>query len=306
MSDYARGAAYIDGAFMPISEAKIPVTHMGYRRSDVTYDVVGVRDGNFFRLDYHIARFRRSMNELRMAPKETDAEIRAILNKLVAMAGLRDSYVAMDCLRASPPPGAPRHAAYAPSYLVCYAVPWLSLASPEQIERGFHMIVAKTERISPKSVDPTVKNFHWGDLTRASFEAYDQGCDAVALLDQNGFVTEGPGYNVFCITDGRVKFPRSGALEGGTRQSIIDLCADLGIDCEITDITADEFRRADEICTCTTAGGVMPVSRIDGRIMNNDRPGPISQKLYDQFWARRAEGWHATPVDYALEAALAD
>ena len=59
-----------------------------------------------------------------------------------------------------------------------------------------------------------------------------------------------------------------------------------------------EKSHADEIFTCTTAGGVMPASRIDGRIMGNDRPGPISMRLRDAFWAKRAEGWHATPVDY--------
>lgn len=104
-TDYSKGAAYLDGAFMPLAEARIPVTHFGYRRSDVTYDVVGVWEGNFFRLDDHIRRFRASMDRLRMTPPESDADIRGILNRLVAMAGLRSSYVAMDCLRATPPPG---------------------------------------------------------------------------------------------------------------------------------------------------------------------------------------------------------
>ena len=62
---------------------------------------------------------------------------------------------------------------------------------------------------------------------------------------------------------------------------------------------AEEARNADEIFLSTTAGGVMPASRIDGRIMGNDRPGPISTRIKDTFWARRAEGWHATPVNYA-------
>ena len=63
---------------------------------------------------------------------------------------------------------------------------------------------------------------------------------------------------------------------------------------------AEEARDADEIFLSTTAGGVMPASRIDGRIMGNDRPGPISTRIKDTFWAKRAEGWHATPVDYEL------
>lgn len=302
MTDFSKGAAYLDGAYMPVSEARIPVTHMAYRRSDVTYDVVGVRDGNFFRLEDHLRRFRASMTALRMQPQESDDALRDILHRIVALAGLRDAYVAMDCLRGAAPPGAPRHSAFAPCYLMCYAVPWVSIASDQQIANGQHMIVAETRRISPRSVDPTVKNFHWGDLTRAQFEALDRGAETAVLLDDRGFITEGPGFNVFCIVDGKVLSPSQGALEGITRKSVFELCDELGVSAEITDIDAETFRNADEIFSCTTAGGIMPVSRIDGRIMNNDRPGPLSRRLLDRFWSRRAEGWHATPVDYARAA----
>ena len=96
---YEAGAAYIDGRFMPVAEAAIPITDWGYRRSDVTYDVIGVWQGHFFRLDDHIARFRRSMTALRLAPPESDQQIREVLAQCVRLSGLRDAYVAMDCLR---------------------------------------------------------------------------------------------------------------------------------------------------------------------------------------------------------------
>ena len=105
--------------------------------------------------------------------------------------------------------------------------------------------------------------------------------------------------DVFCITNGTVATPRRGALEGITRRSVIELCQELGLPLEVRDIPASEFREADEIFGCTTAGGIMPVSRIEGRIMGNDRPGPLSVRLKDLFWVKRAQGWHATPVDYA-------
>lgn len=299
MTDFTSGAAYLDGAYMPIGEARIPVTHFAYRRSDVTYDVVGVWEGNFFRLEDHVRRFRASMTQRRMNPPESDDDIRRILNRIVALSGLRSAYVAMDCLRASPPPGGPRHPAFARSYLSCFAVPWVNIPSPEQYERGLHMIIAQVQRIAPESVDPRVKNFHWADLTESQFEALDAGADTAVLLDADGNVTEGPGFNVFCITNGTVASPRGGALEGITRRSVMELCEELGLPLEVRDIPAGEFRDADEIFACTTAGGIMPVSRIDGRIMGNDRPGPLSVRLKDLFWAKRAQGWHATPVDYA-------
>lgn len=298
-AQFAEGAAYMDGRYVPVGQAAIPVLDGGYRRSDVTYDVVGVWDGAFFRLDDHIRRFRASMNALRMTPEESDDDIRAILNRLVALTGLRNSYVSMECLRGKPKPGLPRHPANARSYLCCLAIPWISVASDEMFRRGMHLIVSKVRRIPVESVDPTVKNFHWGDLTQAMFEARDAGADNAILLDAQGNVTEGPGFNVMCIIDGTVVSPARGALEGITRMSVFELCEELGIPTEIRDIPVEDFRDADEIFTCTTAGGIMPASRIDGRIMNNDAPGPISAQLRTLFWSKRSEGWHATPVDYS-------
>ncbi|WP_108262343.1 aminotransferase class IV [Mangrovicoccus ximenensis] len=300
MQDYSKGAAWIDGRIMPVDQAKIPVTHWGYRRSDVTYDVAGVWEGSFFRLDDHLRRFRASMTRLRMDPGQSDDDIRAILHRVVAASGLRSAYVAMDCLRAVPPPGAPRHPAHAPAYLVCMALPWAWVAPPEMIARGLHLMIPEVRRIPPESVDPRVKNFHWGDLTEGQFEAGEAGADFAILPDGDGNVTEGPGFNIFCIRDGRVISPDRGALEGITRASVFELCAELGIPVEIRPLPVEEFRAADEIFAATTAGGIMPASRIDGRIMGNDRPGPLSMRIHDRFWQRRAEGWHATPVDYAL------
>src|SRR5258708_25211014 len=102
---FAAGTAYIDGRYMPIGEAAIPITDWGYRRSDVTYDVVGVWQGSFFRLDDHIRRFPASMNAFRFQPKETDEDIKAILQRCVALTGLRDAYVAAECPPRPPPSG---------------------------------------------------------------------------------------------------------------------------------------------------------------------------------------------------------
>jgi branched-chain amino acid aminotransferase len=298
-SPFAAGAAYIDGRYMPIDDAAIPITDWGYRRSDVTYDVVGVRHGSFFRLDDHVRRFRASMNAFRFNPKESDEDIKAILHRCVALAGLKDAYVAMDCLRGRPPAGMPYHPAYARNYIAAFALPWISLLSSDVMTRGAHLVVAETLRIPGASVDPKAKNFHWADLTRGQFEAHDRGADFCVLLDENGCVTEGPGFNILVVTDERIATPDTGVLEGITRRSVIELCEDLGLSIEVRPVPVTELRDADEIFLSTTAGGVMPASRIDGRIMGNDRPGPVSTRVHDRFWARRAEGWHATPVDYA-------
>ena len=271
-----------------------------------TYDVIGVWDGQFFRLHDHLRRFRASMNGLRLRPPESDAEIEALLHHCVALSGLRRAYVAVDCLRGRPPPGMPYHPAFARNYLAAFAMPWVSLVSPEMMTRGAHLIIAETLRIPSRSVDPRYKNFHWADLTSGQFEAHDRGADFCVLLDAEGCVTEGAGFNVFVVSNGVVATPDAGMLEGITRQSVIELCAELGIPMEVRAMPAASLREADEIFLATTAGGIMPASRIDGRIMGNDRPGPISRLIHDHFWARRAQGWHATDVDYASARRVAE
>jgi branched-chain amino acid aminotransferase len=296
--DFSGGAAYVDGRFVPLDKATLPITDWGYRRSDVTYDVVSVWRGLFFRLDDHIARFRRSMNALRLSPAETDDDIRRILDRCVRLSGLREAYVAFDCVRGRPIAGKPYHPAHTRNYVIAFARPWVDLFSPEIQARGAHLIVAKAPRIPEESVDPTVKNFHWGDLTRALFEADDADADGAVLVDRGGFVTEGPGYNIFSVTAGEVATPDHGALEGVTRKSVIELCAELNIRCSVRPVPVQELLQADEIFVTTTAGGPMPVSRIDGRMMGNDRPGPLSSRLKASFWQKREAGWHGTPIDY--------
>jgi branched-chain amino acid aminotransferase len=296
--DYSKGVGLIDGKIVPIAEAKLPITDWGFLRSDVTYDVVHVWKGSFFRLDDHLARFQASMKGLRLSiPLDTQG-LKRELTALVRATGLRDAYVSMICTRGALAPGLPRHPKNCINRFYAYVLPFVWVMPEDMQARGAHAIIAKTPRIPPESVDPTIKNFHWGDLTRAMFEASDAGADIAFLLDGKGNVTEGPGFNVFAIIDGTVVSPDRGALEGITRKSVFELCDELGVPYRIRPLHVSELEGADELLTATTAGGVMPVSRLDGRIYGNDRPGPISAKLRQLYWQKHDEGWHATPIQY--------
>ena len=242
------------------------------------------------------------MDHLRLQPAESIEDLRIILHQLVAKTGLREAYVAMDCLRGSPPAGMPRHPRHAVNHLMAYAVPYVWLMPREVIDRGAHVIVASTPRIPEASVNPRAKNFHWADMTQALFEAQDKGADNPILLDAQGNVTEGPGFNVFAVTKGVVATPDRGVLEGITRLAVIEMCDKLSIPCEIRTIPLVELQNADEIFLSSTAGGVMGVTRLDSRILGNDRPGPLTAQLHAAYWQLRRDGWHAEPVDYASAA----
>lgn len=304
MTRYANGAAYVGRRFVPIEEASLPVTDWGFTRSDVVYDVVHVFRGGFFRLDDHLDRFARSMEKRRLAPPEDRREIESILHRCVALAGLDDAYVAMACSRGRPRIAGSRRPQDCDNHLIAYALPWIDVIPKDVQERGAHLWIASTPRVPDASVDPTVKNYQWSDLTTGLFEAHDNGFDTAILCDSDGFVTEGPGFNIFVVKDGRVLTPDRGSLHGITRQSVLELCAVLGIEAEVAPIPRALLEVADEVFAATTAGGVMPVARIGRRILGNDRPGPLSVKLKETYWARHAEGWHRTPVR-ALEDAAA-
>jgi len=109
-------------------------------------------------------------------------------------------------------------------------------------------------------------------------------------------VTEGPGFNVFIVRNGAVVTPDRGSLHGITRRSVLELCEQLGIVAGVAAVTRAELEEADEVFAATTAGGVMPVSRIGSRIMGNDRPGPVSVRLKQAYWQAHRDGWHRTAV----------
>lgn len=298
LNAYAAGAAYTRGRFVPVAEANISVLDWGFTRSDVTYDVVHVFGGSFFRLSDHLDRFASSMAKRRLSPPEDRARMEAILHRVVALTHLRDAYVAMLTLRGRPRVGGSRKLTDCDNHFIAYCLPWIDVLTPEVQARGGHLWVASVPRIPDASFDPTVKNYMWGDLTTGLFEAQDAGYDTAVLCDANGLLTEGPGFNIFVVKDGKVATPAHGSLGGITRMSVIELCAMEGIECTVGDIPRAALDECDEVFLASTAGGVMPIARVGSRILGNDRPGPMSTRLKDLYWKKHREGWHATPVRY--------
>jgi branched-chain amino acid aminotransferase len=175
------GAAFIDGAYVPIAEAKIPILDWGFLRSDCTYDVVHVWGGRFFRLDHHLDRFAKNVEALRLRLPYSRGEITESLMRLMRLTGLRDAYVELICTRGVPPKGS-RDPRRCENRFYAFVIPFLWIATEEQRARGLHLHVSAIPRIPPQSVNPRVKNFHWGDMNRALFEAFEAGCDLPVLV----------------------------------------------------------------------------------------------------------------------------
>lgn len=218
---------------------RIPILDSGFVRSDLTYDVAAVWEGRFFRLDDHLDRLLAGCEKLRLTPPVTREQIREAMIESVRKSGLRNAYVEAIVTRGIPNMGErdPRNWT---SRFYAYAIPYVWIVAPEQQEIGTSVVIAqRTQRIPLNSVDPTVKNIHWGDLTRGLFEAYDRGAWVAVHPDNHGMITESAGFNVFAVVDDILRTPARGVLEGITRRTALGVARDHAIPLRRLISTAD-------------------------------------------------------------------
>lgn len=296
---FADGCAWIEGQYVPIADARIPILDTGFTRSDCTYDVAAVWQGRFFRLDDHVDRLLGSCARIRLTPPVGAEEIRSIMIETVRRSGLRDAYVEAVVTRGVPGPGVrdPRKIA---SRLYAYAIPYVWIVRPELQDNGtVNVVVARnTRRIPAGSVDPAAKNFHWGDLVRGLYEAYDRGGSLVVLPDADGRVTEGPGFNVFAVIGNELYTPERGVLPGITRRTVLEIAEKSGITVHVTDLPVGDLYQAEELFLTSTAGGVMPVARLDGQPVGDGRTGPVTGQIRQQYWDLHQDPALSFAVDY--------
>ena len=292
-----KGMAYKGGGYLPIEEVSIPILDPAFTKSDVVFDAVSVSSSSFFRLDDHMRRFYASCEYVRMTPPVTDDEIRHILAQCVDRAGLTASVVYMLCTRGRYAGGvAFGDPTTCENDFIAYAVPYYYVVPKERVETGTHLWIADTRRAPDSAINQRVKNFNRMDLTRAQFEAFDAGADAPLLLSTEGYVTEGPGFNVWIVKDGKAYTPGDNLLEGITRLATFDLCKEAGLEPDTANLAPEDLYSADDAFITSTAGGLIPVTRINDRTVGNGAPGIASCQLRDRYWQKRTEGWHATPV----------
>ena len=297
---FPKGAAWIDGQFVKLSDAKIPILDWGFLRSDATYDVVHVWKGYFFRLDHHIDRFFQSTKKLRMPCKMSRNQLKKILAGCVKNAGLENAYVEMIQTRGVSP-NFVRDPRQATPRVIAFAVPFGWILKPEDFEKGLDVLLTDIKRIPPKSVDPTIKNYHWMDLVTGMLNAYEKGHHTALLLDEHNNVTEGPGFNIFCVDQTGIITPKLGVLEGITRKTVFDLSDELGINISKESISIKKLKTAKELFATSTAGGIMPITRISGQNIGLGKVGDITRKIHKLYWQKHLDPNWITSVNDILK-----
>ncbi|KAK6812286.1 hypothetical protein RU639_012025 [Aspergillus parasiticus] len=295
---FAKGIAWIEGEYVPLAEARIPLLDQGFMHSDLTYDVPSVWDGRFFRLDDHLTRLEVSCEKLRLKVPLPRDEVKRILVDMVAKSGIRDAFVELIVTRGLKGVRGTRPKDIV-NRLYMFIQPYVWVMEPEVQSTGGSAIVARTvHRVPPGAIDPTIKNLQWGDLVRGMFEASDRGATYPFLTDGDAHLTEGSGFNIVLVKDGVLYTPDRGVLQGITRKSVFDAARACGIEVRLEFVPVELAYNADEIFMSTTAGGIMPITSLDGKPVNGGQVGPVTKAIWDTYWAMHYDPTYSFQIDY--------
>ena len=290
--------AFFEGRYMPTKEAKISIVDPAVTKSDIVFDVVSAIGRVFFRLDDHVERFEASCRKIRIQLPVSGEEIKRISAECVHRSGFDDACVFMCGTRGPYRGGAvlgdPRDC---DNGFYAYAVPYYYVVPRERVESGAHIWIAETRRAPNAAIDQTAKNFNRMDLTKGTFEALDHGADAAVLLSIEGYVAEGAGFNIWVVRGKTLLTPGDNLLEGITRRTVFDLAKEMGIEAKTANLKPQELIEAPEAFLSTTAGGIVPVTRVNGRPLGNGAVGIMTTNIRSRYWERRRAGWHGTSVD---------
>ena len=275
---------YLNGAFTPLSEAKISVLDRGFLFGDGIYEVVPVYRGKPFRMAQHLARLSRSLASIEIANPKSNDEWEALVRRLVELQGPIDQAVYFQVTRGV----AKRDHAF-PTTPVTPTV--FAMSSPFQRlgpadwEKGISVTTAADERW----LHCDIKSVSLLGNVLARQSAVAQGAYE-AVLFRDGFLTEGAAANIWIVRDGRLLAPpRSNLLLEGIRYGLLEeLASESGVTLEFRQITREEVETADEILLTSATKEILPVLKIDGRPVGAGKPGPVFTALraaYDKVLA---------------------
>lgn len=284
---------YVSGAFVPQSEARISVLDHAVLYGDGIFETAVARNGRLFKLDRHIERGFRSMAAIALVPPCDRHTMRSLVIEAVRRNELGDAYVKWIVTRGSngrplmDPTGCEAN-------LIVMALPYIERA--DRLAEGLRLKTAAIRRPAGQVLDPQIKSINYLNLILAKLEAKAAGADEALMLDTNGRVCEAPGWNVFLLRGRHLVTPRHDILFGITRETVIELAPAAGLTVEAADLELYDAYTADEAFLASTAGGLLPIASIDGRVVGGGTPGPVFAALRAAYERLVASDRYGTPV----------
>ena len=274
---------YINGELVPKSQAKISVFDHGFLYGDGVFESILVTDGVAFKLKEHIDRLYDSAKAICLdIPMSKEEMIKTVVD-VVRANGFKDAYIRLIVTRGVGDLGLDPRKCQKPTIVII--VDKIKLYEEETSSKGLTAIISSVRRDRVDATTHEVKSMNYLNNILAKLEANAVGADEAIMLDDRGFVSEGTADNIFIVKNGMIYTPprTCGILPGITRARVMKLAEELGYKVIEKEITPAELLTADEVFLTGTAAGIVPVTKIAGRVIGDGKPGPITRKLMERF-----------------------
>ena len=273
---------YYNGNFVPKSEATTSVYDHGFLYGDGVFEGIRAYNGRVFKLREHVDRLYDSAKAIALTiPLSRDEMEEAVLETL-RKNNLRDAYIRPIVSRGIGDLGLDPRKCPTPNIFII-SQEWGAMYG-DLYEVGLTGVTVSVRRNAADALSPNIKSLNYLNNILAKIEANEKGGDEAIFFDQNGYLAEGSGDNIFIIKNGMVYTPPTiNNLKGITRATAIELLEEMGIDISVENLGMFDLYTADEIFVTGTAAEAAPLVKVDGRDIGDGKPGPITKKMVDAF-----------------------
>jgi len=274
---------YLDGDFVPAEEAKVSVFDHGLLYGDGVFEGIRFYNDRVFKLDEHLQRLYDSAKAIRLEIPLQPKEFEEVILETIRRNNLHDGYIRAVVTRGPGDLGLDPDKCPKPFIFIITAS--IVLYAEEYYEKGLSVITVPTRRNVPEALNPRIKSLNYLNNILAKIEAKNANVIEAIMLSNDGYVVECTGDNIFIIKNGVVSTPPTyiGALVGVTRNTAMDLAGDMGLEVVEEVFNRYEVYIADECFLTGTAAEVIPVVKVDGRIIGDGKPGRITRELKKRF-----------------------
>ncbi|MGI8756706.1 MAG: branched-chain-amino-acid transaminase [Acidimicrobiales bacterium] len=279
---------HLNGALVAKEDAKVSVFDHGFLYGDGVFEGCRVYNGRTFRLDAHLERLARSARAILLEWPMSRQELKNAIIETVRANEMRDGYIRVIISRGAGDLGLdPRKCPKATSVIIADAI---KLYPAEVYERGMECVTASTRRSRPDVLSPAIKSLNYLNHILAKIECIRAGVPECIMLNDSGLVAECSADNVFILSrdyNGRAQLRTppitAGALEGITRDAVMGICEELQVECAERDIALFDIYSAEEAFLTGTAAEVVPMTKLDNRVIGDGEPGEITRRIIARY-----------------------
>jgi len=273
---------YLNGKLADKTQARVSVFDHGFLYGDGAFEGIRSYNSRVFRLNEHIDRLYETMHTLMIDPRMTKKEMSGAVVMTLRANRIKDGYIRLIVSRGDGDLGLdPRKCYGKPNVIII--TDKINLYPPQLYQKGMEIITVPTVKNNPNALNPQLKSLNYLNNILAKIEASLAGYNEAIMLQDNGTIGECTGDNVFIYKNGVLSTPHLGRLKGITSAAILELALKMKIKVFEGAITRHEVYNAEECFLTGTAAELIPVVKVDGRVIGTGRPGLVTKRLWRAF-----------------------